>query len=111
MFQSGAATEKVVSDAKKMIGLEVRQFEFQYLYGVEGINESALNDHLMNESESSVGDGTCFVGEFESNRGGRKLRFSEGCLATVGSKGDGGLVGIKKIVYSFTHLKSFVVVF
>ena len=78
------------------------------MYGIEGINESALNDHLMYESESSVGDGVYFVGEFESNGSGGKLRFSEGGLATVGSKGDGGLVGIKKIVYSFAHLKSFV---
>jgi hypothetical protein len=65
----------------------------------------------MNESESSVGDGVCFVGEFKANEGRGKLRFSERCLATVGSKGDGGLVGIKKIVYSFAHLKSLFVVF
>jgi len=76
------------------------------LYGVEGINESDLNDYLMNESKSSVGDGVCLVGEFESNGGGGKLGGSERCLATVGSKGDGGLVCVENIVYSFTHLKS-----
>ena len=72
---------------------------------------SALNDHLMNESESSVGNGVCFVGEFESNGGSRKLRFSEGCLATVGSKGNCGLVCVENIVYILIHLKSLLMVF
>ena len=94
-----------------MIGFEVRQFEFQYFYSIEGINESALNDRLINESESSVGDGVCCVGEFESKGDGGELRLSERGLATVGAKGDSGLVGIKKIVYSFTRLNSLFMVF
>ena len=78
---------------------------------IEGIYESALNDHLMYESESSVGNGVCFIGEFESNGGGRKLRFSERSLQAVCAEGNCGLVCVENIVYSFTHLKSFVVVF
>ena len=59
-------TEKIVGNVEKMTGLEVEKFEFQYFDGVEGINESVLNDHWMNESESSVGDGGCLFGKFKN---------------------------------------------
>ena len=111
MFEGSASTEKIVSNVEKMIGLEVGKFEFQYFDGIEGINESALNDQLMNECESSVGDGGCLFGEFESNGGGGKLRGSEGSLQAISAEGNGALVGIENIVYICIHLKSFVEVY
>jgi hypothetical protein len=98
VFESGSAAEKVVTDIQYVIRFVIGQFQFQYLYGVEGIDESALQSDLMEESESSVGDGVCLVGHFELNGSFGELGRTEEGVEVVGAMSNFLLALVEKIV-------------
>jgi len=111
MFECSAAAERVIGNVEQMIGFVVRQFEFQYLYSIEGTNKSAGNSDLMDKCEPTVSDRFCFFGDFELKGGVGQLGCSEGGVNPVGSEVNLLLVLSEQFVYILFHLKSFLMAF
>ena len=106
MFQCSTTAKYIVGNVENVIGLPVGQTTFEDGDAIEYITQSDLINKLMNECNTTVGDGLCLFGKFENDGRRGQLWCSVGSLGMIGTKGYCLLVIVNRLLYITFHLKS-----
>ena len=67
MFQCSATAKYVVGNVENVVRLPVGQTPFEDRNAIEYIYQSDLINKLMNECNTTVGDGSCLFGKIEND--------------------------------------------